>query len=148
MSEQPKTAFCDNQRLWDLLRLQRHSLFESNAISDEEYALLVTDHAAVERLESYDSVRAQLAERIKLAERLAQDCTRELKLRRAAEGELKRALEVLRQAAAVVHPNGEPTDWGRACDAAKALLADFDREGRENLALIGNLSGAGEERPL
>lgn len=58
--ELPKTAFCDNQRLWDLLRFCRHKLFDENLISPEEFALLVTDHPAVERLHGYDGVRAEL----------------------------------------------------------------------------------------
>ena len=72
----PATAFCDNQRLWDLLRLVRHDLFNQNAITAEEFATLVQEHPAVKRLESYDAARAELAashERIAELERGIQE---------------------------------------------------------------------------
>lgn len=48
------------QRLFDLVRYQRHELFEANLISDEEFTELAKEHAAVARLESYDEVRAKI----------------------------------------------------------------------------------------
>lgn len=43
-----------NQRMWDLIRYQRAELHEAGLITDDEYAELAKDHAAVKRLEDYD----------------------------------------------------------------------------------------------
>jgi hypothetical protein len=48
------------QRLTDLVRYQRGPLHDTGLISDEEYAVLAGDHAAVARLEGYDALRAAL----------------------------------------------------------------------------------------
>jgi hypothetical protein len=48
------------QRLTDLVRYQRGPLHDTGLISDEEYAVLAGDHAAVARLEGYDALRADL----------------------------------------------------------------------------------------
>lgn len=50
-----------HQRLFDLVRQQRMELHEAGLISDEEYMELAKDHPAVERLETYDELRKQLA---------------------------------------------------------------------------------------
>jgi len=53
-----------NQRLMDLVRYQRHELFNANLISEKEYAELVYDSEKgerVARLESYDTIRAELS---------------------------------------------------------------------------------------
>jgi hypothetical protein len=57
------------QRLWDLVRYQRSELFAADLISRDEYAELVQDHGAVERLETYDSMRQKLAAKDALLER-------------------------------------------------------------------------------
>jgi hypothetical protein len=44
----------DTQRLWDLVRHQRSSLHLAELITDDEYARLAQDHAAVSRLENWD----------------------------------------------------------------------------------------------
>jgi hypothetical protein len=49
------------QRLWDLVRFKRHDLFSEEIISCDEFAALVEDHAAVDRLETNDALRAELA---------------------------------------------------------------------------------------
>jgi len=51
-----------DQRLWDLCRHQRGELRTAGLITDEEYAAFALNHAAVARLEDYDSLRAQVAE--------------------------------------------------------------------------------------
>ncbi len=48
------------QRLTDLVRYQRGPLHDTGLISDEEYAVLAGDHAAVARLEGYDALRSDL----------------------------------------------------------------------------------------
>ncbi len=45
------------QRLWDLARHQRAELFDAGLITKGEYLALLEDHAAVARLETYDSLR-------------------------------------------------------------------------------------------
>lgn len=50
----------DTQRMWDLLRYQRHDLFVDDLITEEEFTQLAMDHPAVARLESYDALRQQL----------------------------------------------------------------------------------------
>lgn len=45
------------RRLRDLVRHQRGALHDAKLITDEEYAALAADHAAVARLEGYDAVR-------------------------------------------------------------------------------------------
>jgi hypothetical protein len=47
----------DCQRLWDLVRYMRSELFTADLITPDEYAALAEDHAAVARLETYDSLR-------------------------------------------------------------------------------------------
>jgi hypothetical protein len=47
----------DSQRLWDLVRYMRSELFTAELITPDEYAALAEDHAAVARLETYDSLR-------------------------------------------------------------------------------------------
>lgn len=53
-----ETEMC---RLHDLVRYQRSELHEAGLISDDEYAQLAQDHSAVARLETYDSMKAQIA---------------------------------------------------------------------------------------
>jgi hypothetical protein len=48
------------QRLTDLVRYQRGPLHDTGLISDEEYADLAGDHAAVARLKGHDALRAAL----------------------------------------------------------------------------------------
>lgn len=50
------------QRLWDLCRHQRQELFLEELISEEEYAAFAQDHAVVERLETYDALKARVEE--------------------------------------------------------------------------------------
>lgn len=50
-----KRLRADTQRLWDLVRYQRAELYAASLITDEEYAELASDHAAVKRLEAYDA---------------------------------------------------------------------------------------------
>ncbi len=47
----------DTQRLWDLVRYQRAALYTAELITNDEYAELAQDHAAVRRLEGYDRQR-------------------------------------------------------------------------------------------
>lgn len=49
----------DPQRLWDLVRYMRSELHVKQAITDDEYAELAQDHAAVARLEQDDRNRAE-----------------------------------------------------------------------------------------
>jgi transposase len=49
-----------NTRLFDLVRYSRAELHESGLITDEEYVMLASDSASVERLEDYDKLRAKL----------------------------------------------------------------------------------------
>ena len=49
-----------NQRLFDLVRHQRIELHTEGLITDEEYAMLASEHASVRRLEDYDVLRAKL----------------------------------------------------------------------------------------
>lgn len=52
-----------NQRLYDLVRYQRHALHDSGLLTDEEFASLVLSGASsARRLEDYDKVRRRLAE--------------------------------------------------------------------------------------
>lgn len=51
----------DNRRLWDLVRYQRMELHDAELISDQEYADLASDHGSVKRLETYESLRRDLA---------------------------------------------------------------------------------------
>lgn len=59
----------DYQRMWDLVRVQRHALLDANLITRDEYAELLaaetssqpgTGSPSPRRLESYDEVRAKL----------------------------------------------------------------------------------------
>jgi len=43
----------DAQRLWDLVRYNRHELHHAGLITDDEYAELTADTASVARLEYY-----------------------------------------------------------------------------------------------
>jgi hypothetical protein len=47
----------DSQRLWDLVRYMRSELHVAELITDNEYAALAQDHAAVARLEARDAQR-------------------------------------------------------------------------------------------
>lgn len=49
-----------NQRMWDLVRHQRSELLQEGLITEDEYAELAQDHAAVKRLEDYDELAAKL----------------------------------------------------------------------------------------
>lgn len=60
----------DNQRLLDLVRQQRMELHDADLITDQEYADLAQVDGAVERLESYDAVRGQLAAEQKKVEEI------------------------------------------------------------------------------
>lgn len=51
-----------NQRLFDLVRHQRHDLHDAGLITDEELADLITaGSSSARRLEDYDRVRARIA---------------------------------------------------------------------------------------
>lgn len=50
----------DNQRLWDLLRHQRHDLFNDELITPGEFAELVSMKGSVQRLETYDALRGDV----------------------------------------------------------------------------------------
>lgn len=52
----------EKQRLFDLVRQQRMELHESGLISDKEYADLAMAKGSVERLETYDELRSELAD--------------------------------------------------------------------------------------
>jgi hypothetical protein len=53
----------DSIRLFDLVRFQRHQLHTEGLITDDELAALVSGSpGAVARLESYDEIRARLAQ--------------------------------------------------------------------------------------
>ena len=43
----------DTQRLWDLVRFERHELHDAGLITDDEFAELVADCTSVARLEYY-----------------------------------------------------------------------------------------------
>lgn len=47
----------DPQRLWDLVRYSRGTLHNEGLVTDDEYAELAKDHAAVARLEADDADR-------------------------------------------------------------------------------------------
>ena len=49
-----------NQRLFDLVRYMRSELHDAELITDEEYVMLASEHASVQRLEDYDALRAKL----------------------------------------------------------------------------------------
>lgn len=49
-----------NERLFDLVRSQRIELHTEGLITDEEYVMLASDSASVQRLEDYDVLRAKL----------------------------------------------------------------------------------------
>lgn len=85
----------DYQRMRDLVRLQRHELMNSNAITMEEFALLAEDHPAVVRLTSYDELREQLA--------IKQVCIKELMVDAAKRDGYERVqeLEIVRLKAEV-----------------------------------------------
>ncbi len=56
-----------NQRLADLVRYKRHDLHNEDLISNEEYAEIVANQGAVNRLEGYDTAKAKFkAERDQL----------------------------------------------------------------------------------
>ena len=62
------------QRLMDLIRHQRHELFDAKLIDAEEFASLVEDSESgqrVARLEGYDKLRAENAELKAQVERLS-----------------------------------------------------------------------------
>jgi hypothetical protein len=65
---QIETLTDTNKRLGDLVRHQRSELHDAELITDEEYAALAEDHAAVARLEGYDALRAKLGAVEKLEE--------------------------------------------------------------------------------
>lgn len=48
------------ERMSDLVRYKRAELHNDGLISDEEYAEIVQDHAAVARLEGYDAIKGEL----------------------------------------------------------------------------------------
>lgn len=50
-----------HQRMWDLLRYCRADLLNAALISTDEYDAFAMDHAAVERLETYDTARQERA---------------------------------------------------------------------------------------
>lgn len=56
----PKLIGNANQRIWDLLRYCRGKLHSDQLISNDEYSMLAQDHPAVERLETYDQMKATL----------------------------------------------------------------------------------------
>jgi hypothetical protein len=56
-----ETLTASNQRMWDLIRYERMDLHQQGLISDEEYAELAKDNAAVKRLEDYDAALAAQA---------------------------------------------------------------------------------------
>lgn len=49
-----------NQRLFDLVRYMRTELHVAGLITDDEYAALAQEHAAVARLEDYDAAIAKI----------------------------------------------------------------------------------------
>lgn len=60
-----------NLRLFDLVRHQRSELHQAGLITDEEYTYLVGQgNTSVKRLESYDHMRAKLAEIITTSQKL------------------------------------------------------------------------------
>ena len=79
-----------NQREHDLVRYQRQELYQAHLITEDEYADLAKDHAAVRRLEDYDVLRAKLiaseAENRRLTDALKESqASAELAVRRLAE---------------------------------------------------------------
>lgn len=50
----------ENQRMWDLVQVERFLLHDLGLITDDELDLLAGDGAAVKRLEDYDAAKAQL----------------------------------------------------------------------------------------
>lgn len=50
------------ERMSDLVRYKRAELHNDGLISDEEYAEICQDHAAVARLEGYDAIKEELKE--------------------------------------------------------------------------------------
>lgn len=60
MPSEPMTC----QRLFDMVRHQRHDLHRAELITDEEYAYLLTEgggpNGSVHRLEAYDGIRERL----------------------------------------------------------------------------------------
>lgn len=58
----------EHERMWDLIRHQRAELLAARLITDEEYARLAEDHAAVERLENYDKAIEEIERRSWLTE--------------------------------------------------------------------------------
>jgi hypothetical protein len=57
-AEQEGRKLTDPQRMWDLLRYERACLLDNELITEDEYAELAQDHAAVARLEADDAARA------------------------------------------------------------------------------------------
>lgn len=89
----------DMQRMWDLVRQQRMELFESDLITQDEYAALAVDHPAVARLESYDELRSQAQKyKANLATARAElfEANKQLAETRGIAGELYAALDELR----------------------------------------------------
>ena len=48
------------RRLWDLIRYCRGQLYKDRLIDGEEYAILMSDNEAVDRLHTYDALIAKL----------------------------------------------------------------------------------------
>ena len=61
LAERERGLRATNERLYDLVRHQRGELYEAELISDEELASLASAQGSVERLTTYDDLRAQLA---------------------------------------------------------------------------------------
>jgi hypothetical protein len=122
-----------NQREHDLVRYQRQELYRANLITEDEYADLAKDHAAVRRLEDYDVLRAKLiaseAENKRLTDALKESqSSAELAVRRVTE-ENERLREALTEAP---HANG--------CDSHKPICVDCGRPAGK----LGACHGKGE----
>lgn len=92
------------QRLHDLVRYKRSELLNDDLISMDEYAELAQDHAAVARLEGYDSALKKIRES---SEQTVRELNAAIEQLRVEEKQLDRALSELADA----RKDTERLDW-------------------------------------
>lgn len=99
-----------NQRLADLVRYERHTLHETGLISDEEYAEILQNPGAVDRLEGYDAAQREIG-------KLHSECARLIAERDAEYAAVNKLGEQIQRLTA-------------ERDAALAKLADVEQANR------------------